>query len=86
MRDGKRTVIDGPFTEAREIIGGYWMWQVKSREEAMAWAARCPLFEGDTIELRRCFDPEDFGPEIAAQEHELYERIGQKMSENAGQS
>jgi hypothetical protein len=59
---GKPKVTDGPFAEAKESVGGYWMIQVKSREEAVEWATRCPAAAGDTIELRRVFDPEDFGP------------------------
>ena len=68
---GKGTVTDGPFTEARELIGGYWMWQVKSKEEAVAWAKRCPAAPGDTLELRQVFDSAEFGPEVAAREAEL---------------
>ena len=68
---GKASVTDGPFTEARELIGGYWMWQVKSKEEAVEWAKRCPALPGDTIELRQVFDAADFGPEIAAREAEF---------------
>jgi hypothetical protein len=62
---GKRTVTDGPFTEAKEIIGGYWLWQVKSKEEAVAWASRCPLQEGDVLELRQIFDMADVGEALA---------------------
>ncbi|HET6165097.1 MAG TPA: YciI family protein [Planctomycetota bacterium] len=65
---GKRTVTDGPFTETRELIGGYWIWQVKSKAEAVEWAKRCPALDGDTIELRQIFEAADFGPEIAAKE------------------
>ena len=82
---GKPTVVDGPYLEAREMIGGYWMWQVKSKEEAVAWATRCPANEGDILELRQVFDPEDFGPEVAAKEAALMEQIGQQMAENAKQ-
>jgi len=68
---GKPSVTDGPFTEARELIGGYWMWQVKSKEEAVEWAKRCPADPGDTLELRQVFDAADFGPDIAAREGEF---------------
>lgn len=61
---GKPTVKDGPFTEATEVVGGYWLWQVKSKEEALEWARRCPAMEGDTLELRQVFEMSDFGPEI----------------------
>src|SRR5262249_14888154 len=62
----KRTVIDGPFTEAKELIAGFWLWQVKSKEEAIEWVKRCPNpLEGESeIEIRQVFEPEDFGPEL----------------------
>ena len=74
---GKRTVIDGPFAEAKELIAGYWIWQVKSKEEAIEWVKRCPNpMEGDSeIEIRQIFEAEDFGaeftPELRAQEERL---------------
>lgn len=58
--DGKAKVIDGPFAEAKEIVGGYWMIDVSSRDEAIAWASRCPLAPGDTIEIRQVFEMADF--------------------------
>jgi hypothetical protein len=76
---GKKTVTDGPFTEARELIGGYWLWQVKSKEEAMEWASRCPAEDGDVLEIRQCYDPADFGPEIAAKEAALIDEIGKRL-------
>lgn len=79
---GQRTIADGPFTEAKEIIGGFWMWQVKSRHEALEWAKRCPLQEGDTLELRQVFEAADFGPEVAAQEAALMEQIGQRLQQH----
>ncbi len=72
----KPKVTDGPFAEAKEAIGGYWIWQVKSREEAIEWARRCPAQPGDVLEIRPVFEPEDFGPEVAGQERELMEKIG----------
>lgn len=74
---GKRTVIDGPFAETKELIAGYWLWQVKSKEEAIEWVKRCPNphCEDSEIEIRQIFEPEDFGPalapEIKAQEEAL---------------
>ena len=61
---GKRTVIDGPFTESKELIAGYWVIQVKSREEAIEWAKRIPaeICEIEEVELRPFFEPEDFAP------------------------
>jgi hypothetical protein len=61
---GKAHVRDGPFTEAKETVGGYWMIDVKSREEAIAWASRCPGTPSETIEVRRVQEYTDFPPEI----------------------
>jgi hypothetical protein len=71
---GKAKVANGPFAEAKEAIGGYWMIQVKSRDEAIEWAKRCPACTNDVIEIRRVHELEDFGPEFAGQERELTER------------
>jgi hypothetical protein len=77
----KRTVIDGPFTETKELIAGFWMWQVKSKEEAIEWVKRCPSpFAGECeIEIRQVFEAEDFGdeftPELRAQEERLRSQI-----------
>lgn len=70
----ERRVIDGPFTETKELVAGFWMWQVRSLDEAIEWVRRCPNpFEGDSeIEIRQIFEAEDFGdaltPELRAQE------------------
>jgi hypothetical protein len=77
-----RTVIDGPFTEAKELIAGFWLWQVKSKEEAIEWAKRAP-FSGDAeLEIRPLFEAEDFGeeftPELRAQEDRLREELASK--------
>lgn len=77
---GQRTVTDGPFTEAKELVGGYWMWQVKSKAEALEWARRCPAEDGDTLELRQVFEASDFGPGVEAKEAQL----AQEMRKNAG--
>ena len=79
---GKRTVTDGPFTEARELIGGFWLWQVKSKEEAIAWASRCPAAEGDTLEIRQVFEASDFGPAVAREEAARVEQIGKRVADN----
>lgn len=79
---GKRSVTDGPFTEAREVIGGYWLWQVRSKEEAIEWASRCPAADGDTLELRQVHEMSDFGPEVARDEAALVEEIGRHVDEN----
>jgi hypothetical protein len=80
--NGKKKIIDGPFTEAREIVGGFWMWQVKSKEEAIEWASRCPGADGNIIEIRQVFESADFGPEIEAQETALKA----EMDANAGRA
>ncbi len=73
-KGGEITVVDGPFTEAKELVAGYWFWQVKSMDEAIEWARRCPNPTGEdsVIELRQVFEAEDFGeaytPEVAEQE------------------
>lgn len=61
---GKRVVTDGPFTEAKEVIAGFWIIQVKSKEEAVEWAKRCPLPENGLIEIRQVFENCDFPPEL----------------------
>lgn len=61
---GKATVTDGPFAEAKEVVGGYWIIQVKSKEEAIEWACRCPASPGDVIELRQVMDFADFPAEM----------------------
>jgi hypothetical protein len=58
---GKPSVTDGPFTEAKELIGGYWLIQARSKEEAVAWASRCPAHDGDVIEVRQVYEMSDFG-------------------------
>lgn len=76
-----RTVTDGPFTETKELIAGFWMWQVNSMEEAIEWVKRCPnpMMEESNIDIHPVFEMEDFGdaitPEIAAQEQELREKL-----------
>jgi hypothetical protein len=73
----KRTVIDGPFAETKELIAGYWLWQVKSIQEAIDWAKRCPNPTGEesTLEIRPLFEAEDFGPEFTPELREQEERL-----------
>jgi hypothetical protein len=61
---GRPSVTDGPFAESKEVLGGYWMIKVRSREEAIEWARRVPAADGDVIEIRQVFDMEDFPPEV----------------------
>jgi hypothetical protein len=63
---GRGTVTDGPFTEAKEVIGGYWVIQAKSKEEAVEWASRCPAADGDVIEVRRVYEMADYSPDVQA--------------------
>jgi hypothetical protein len=63
---GKGTVTDGPFSEAKEVVGGYWLIQAKSKEEAVEWASRCPAADGDTIEVRQVYDMDEYSPEVQA--------------------
>jgi hypothetical protein len=64
FKGGKPSVTDGPFTEAKEVLGGYWMINVKSRDEAIAWAKKVPAADGDVIEVRQVFEMEDFPEEV----------------------
>jgi hypothetical protein len=77
---GRSTVIDGPFTETKELIAGFWLWQVRSIDEAVEWIRRSPFQKSnETIEIRRVFEAEDFGPaltpELRAQQQNRAERI-----------
>jgi hypothetical protein len=73
----KRTVIDGPFAEAKELVAGFWLWQVKSLEEAIEWVKRCPNpMPGDSeIEIRQVFESEDFGEEFTPEARAREERV-----------
>src|SRR5437879_9875720 len=76
---GKRTVMDGPFTEAKELVAGFWLWQVKSMDEAVEWLKRAPFDGGTEVEIRPVFEASDFGaeftPELRAQEERLRAKI-----------
>ena len=78
---GKTTVIDGPFAETKELVAGYWIWQVKSKEEAIEWLKRAP-FEETEVEIRQVFEAEDFGaeftPELREQEARLRAQVEEK--------
>ena len=76
VKDGKKQVVDGPFTEAKEVIGGYWVIQTRTREEAVEWARRVPLAEdGSFVELRQIFDMADFPEEIQKLNEPLAEKL-----------
>jgi hypothetical protein len=77
-----RTVIDGPFTESKELIAGYWLWQVRDMDEAIEWIKRAPFGGGTQIEIRPVFEMEDFGeeftPELREQEQRLRDQIEER--------
>jgi hypothetical protein len=79
---GKKTVIDGPFSEAKELIAGFWLWEVKSMDEALEWVKRCPSpMEGDSeIEIRQVFEAEDFGPAFTPELQEQEEQLRKDIS------
>ena len=80
----KRTVIDGPFSETKELIAGFWLWQVRSMEEAIEWVKRCPNPMPGTeaeIEIRPVFEAEDFGPEFTPELREQEERLRRQVAE-----
>jgi hypothetical protein len=75
----KRTVIDGPFAESKELIAGYWIWQCKSREEAIDWLKRAPFDDGAEVEIRQIFELSDFGQSEAVEHHrKLQDQIARK--------
>ena len=78
--DGKkRTVIDGPFTETKELIAGFWMWQVKSKEEAIEWLKRAP-FDQTEVEIRQVFELEDFGAAITTETLKSEQRLREQLA------
>ena len=84
FKGDKREVIDGPFAETKELIAGYWIWQVRSREEAIEWVKRCPNpMPGDAeIEIRQIFDADDFGAEFTPELREREGRLIAQMEQN----
>jgi hypothetical protein len=82
----KRTVIDGPFAETKELVAGFWLFQVKSREEAIEWVKRAPnpVPGGESeVEIRQVFEASDFGPAFTPELQEAEKRLGSKMAANA---
>jgi hypothetical protein len=84
----KRSVIDGPFSETKELVSGFWLWQVKSMEEAIEWVKRCPNPTGgeSEIEIRRVFEAEDFGPALTPELREQEERLRAESARKQTQS
>jgi len=79
----KRTVIDGPFAETKELIAGFWLWQVRSMDEAVEWLKRAPFEGGAEIEIRRVFEPDDFGEEFTPELREREKRVWAQAAQNA---
>lgn len=82
----KRTVRDGPFTEAKELVAGFWIWQVKSRAEALEWARRVPFTKGEEVEIRQIFEADDFGAELAPEVRAYEERQRAAIEKNKQRS
>ena len=80
---GKRTVVDGPFAETKELVAGFWLWKVKSMQEAIEWAKRCPNPTGaeSVLEIRPLFENEDFGAELTPELREQEDRLRAQMNE-----
>lgn len=87
FQGGTRAVIDGPFADAPQLITGFWLWQVKSMEEALEWVRRCPdpmPGEESEIEIRPVFEVEDFGPELTPERGEEEKRLGEESKRGQG--
>lgn len=77
----ERSVIDGPFPETKELVAGFWLWQVDSKEQAIAWLKRAPFEEGE-VEIRQVMEAEDFGEELTPELREQEERLREKIAKN----
>lgn len=82
----KRTVRDGPFAEAKELVAGFWIWQAKSRAEALEWAKRIPFTNGEEVEVRQIFEAEDFGAELTPEVRAYEERQRAAIEKNRQQA
>lgn len=80
---GRKTVLDGPFAETKELVAGFWLWQVKSMEEAVEWLKRAPFEDGEEVELRQVFEADDFGAEFTPELREQEERQRAAIEERA---
>jgi len=78
----KRTVIDGPFAETKELVAGFWLWQVKSMDEAIEWLKRAPFQEGE-VEIRQVFEMEDFGENLTPELRKQEKEVGKRAAANA---
>jgi len=82
--NGKTTVTDGPFAETKELIAGFWLWQVKSKEEAIEWLKRAPFDNNEEVEIRQVFEAADFGDEFTPELREQEDRIRQQVAGQQG--
>jgi hypothetical protein len=80
---GKHTVTNGPFSESKDLIAGFWIWQVKSKEEAIEWVKRAPFGEGAEIEIRQVHEAEDFGEALTPELRQQEERVAAQAAANA---
>jgi hypothetical protein len=80
---GKKTVIDGPFTESKELVAGFWIWQCKNLDEAIEWLKRAPFGGGVQVEIRQIFEAEDFGENLSPETREREERLRERAAANA---
>jgi len=80
---GKHTVIDGPFTETKELVAGFWLWQVKSKQEAIEWLKRAPFGGGTEIEIRQVFEADDFGPQLTPELRAQDDRVRAQAAKRA---
>ena len=80
---GKHTVIDGPFAETKELVAGFWLWQVKSKEEAIEWLKRAPFGGGTEIEIRQVFEADDFGPQLTPELRAQDDRVRAQAAKRA---
>jgi hypothetical protein len=84
--DGKTIVTDGPFTEVKELVAGFWLWQVKSKAEAIEWLKRAPFGGGVEIEVRQVFEAADFGTELTPELREQEERLREQVQKKTAKS
>jgi hypothetical protein len=82
----KRTVIDGPFTETKELIAGFWLWKVKSMDEAVEWLKRAPFGGGTEVEIRQVFEAEDFGENLTSEAREREQQVRRQSAQLAQSS
>src|SRR5216117_3769485 len=80
---GKHTVIDGPFTETKELVAGFWLWQVKSKQEAIEWLKRAPFGGGTEIEIRQVFEADDIGPQLTPELRAQDDRVRAQAAKRA---